>query len=141
MAQICQGRETFRPPTTRTVAGSVAAVSSGLYLAIAYATEAILGPDFVLTGDPYSFVVLYFAFALVAVGVPLWVWLRHGVRSPLAVLALVMTFWHSLPVIGSGGHTPVFALALVWSPVYLVAYAVVGGIEYGVPRVRARTGR
>jgi hypothetical protein len=78
------------------------------------------------------------AYACATVGVPVVLWLRAGLRGPLALLALVLAFWHvvvPLRLFGAGGgDAPGFLFVFVGAPLYLAAYAVVGGAEWAVRR-------
>lgn len=135
MARSRGPRTLPRPPTDRSTAAILAATAAAAYLIVAYLSARTFGPGFTLTGDPLSFALLYYGFAVLAVGVPVGAWARFGLRSPVVVLVAALGFWHGLGVLGTGGETPVFALALVWAPVYAVAYAAIAGVERGVPRV------
>lgn len=69
---------------------------------------------------------------------PIAAYLYDGLRSPLAVLVVVLVGW-LVYGLGSGVLTPetVFGFTIYWLyfvPLYLVLYAVVAGVEYYLTR-------
>lgn len=87
-----------------------------------------------LSGTLWGALALSTTFGLVTIGVPVFLWLRYGIRSPGALLAVILVFWHILvyiPPIGSGqGDSPGFLFVFVWAPLYLVAYGMLAAGEY-----------
>lgn len=81
--------------------------------------------------DAFAFSIGY---GLVTIGVPVFLWLRYEIRSPGALLAAILLFWHILiyiPPIGSGqGDSPGFIFVFVLAPMYLVGYVLLAVVEY-----------
>ena len=94
----------------------------------------VLSPNVSLSGSLGASFGIATLFALGTIGLPILLWIRYDIRSPAVLMAFILLFWHvliHLPIFGSeGGDAPAFALVLFWAPVYLVAYALVGGGEY-----------
>ena len=118
--------KTPHPPTSYRTAIALGVFSAVTYLCLAYFVAVLTAPAF--SGGSYNRLLL---FSLVAVGIPVTLWFRYNFWGPLALMVLVVLFWHVLvPVFGSEGDgTPVFALALAMTPLYLLGYAVVAGLE------------
>jgi hypothetical protein len=87
-----------------------------------------------ISGTLWDALALSTAFGFVTIGVPVFLWFRYEIRSPGALLAGILVFWHILvyiPPIGSGqGDSPGFLFVFVWAPMYLVAYVLLAVIEY-----------
>ena len=69
--------------------------------------------------------------AILAVGIPVSLWLRFRLLTPLVLAGLVIAFWQVLvSLLGNEGDgTPVFALALAMTPLYVIGYSVLSVIE------------
>lgn len=71
--------------------------------------------------------------SLGVIGVPVVLWGRYRLRTPLACMALILLFWHVLvefPPIGSGqGDSPGFLFVFVLAPIYVIVYAILAGVE------------
>ena len=110
--------------------GVVAAVC---YTAIVFGYSTLPGSNVSISGTLWHAVALYSVVAVGTVGVPVVLWLRYGVWSPGALLALVLLFWHVLvyvPPVGTGeGDSPGFLFVFVGAPLYLVGYAALAGSE------------
>ncbi|UPV73638.1 hypothetical protein M0R89_13955 [Halorussus limi] len=79
--------------------------------------------------------------AVGAVGVPIVLWVHYRVRSPVALMAGLLLFWHVLveyPPIGSGqGDTPGFTFVFLFAPLYAAGYLLLAVVERWL---RGRTG-
>lgn len=68
-----------------------------------------------------------------AIGLPVALWVRYRLRSPLALMGGILLFWHVLvyvPPIGSGqGDSPGFLFVFVFAPFYIVGYGILAGVE------------
>lgn len=126
--------ESGRP--SRTLAALVASVAAGAYIVGGAALAGHAGPA--LSRDAYPFLPVA---ALVVVGLPVALYLRHDRRGPLALLAAVVAFWHLyVPLFeGSVIETPTFVLALYFAPVYLGAYLLASASERRVRAGRERS--
>lgn len=71
--------------------------------------------------------------AVGAVGVPIALGIRYRVRSPVALMAGLLVFWHVLieyPPLGSGqGDTPGFTFVLLFAPLYVAGYLLLAAVE------------
>lgn len=121
------------PRTDTRVALAVGIVCAAGYLAVGVLQAVVFGPSF--SGGNYA--VLFLA-SLVMVAVPIALWLRYRLIAPLAAMGLLVIVWQVVvPVFGSEGDgTPVFALALAFTPVYVVGYVSLGAVEGLVRRMR-----
>ncbi len=117
----------------------------GAGLSLGY-TGLVLGYSFLpsspvtITGPFPRVVGWYSLLAFGAVGVPVVLRLRFGLRTPLALLAGILLFWHVVvgtPLLdGSRADAPAFTFVFFWAPFYLVAYALLAGAEHAL---RARS--
>ena len=87
-----------------------------------------------ISGTYWHALALSTAFGFVTIGIPVVLWLQYKIRSPGALLVVILIFWHVLvyiPPIGSGqGDSPGFLFVFVWAPIYLVAYIILATVEY-----------
>ena len=115
------------PPTSYGLATALGIFGAVLYLVLAYAIAVWTGPEF--TGGSYGSLLLY---SFISVGIPLALWFCYGLWGPLALMSVVILFWHVVvPLFGSEGDgTPVFALAVAMAPLYLLGYVVTTGLEF-----------
>jgi hypothetical protein len=114
------------PPTSRRAAVLSGLLAAAVYLLLAYHVARLTEPSF--SGGSY---LLLYIYAVGAIGIPVAAWLRYGLRSPFAVMVAVLVFWHVLVLLfGNDGDAPVFAVALGIAPVYVIAYVLIGGVEY-----------
>ena len=124
---------------TRPLAVSVAVAL--LYTACVFAYSLHPASNVSISGTPWHALAVAGGFALVAVGVPVFLRLRYGLRGPVVLLGAILVFWHVLvefPPIGTGrGDSPGFLFVFAWAPLYLVAYAVLAAAEY---LLRGRSG-
>ncbi|MFC6786453.1 hypothetical protein ACFQFH_11295 [Halobaculum halobium] len=131
------GRSPVSARTARAVL--VAAAVSVAYTATVIGYSLLPSSGISISGTPWHAVVLYSAFATGTVGVPVFLWLRARLKSPVVLLAAILLFWHVLvefPPIGSGqGDSPGFLFVFLWSPFYVLAYAALAGGEH---RLRTR---
>lgn len=72
------------------------------------------------------------------IGVPVVLWIRYRLRSPLVLMSVILLFWHVLvefSPIGSGqGDSPGFLFVFILAPLYVVVYGCVAGLEYWVTK-------
>lgn len=59
-------------------------------------------------------------------GVPTALYLRHGLVSPLVILGGLVAFWS----LTESGDSPASLFLVALWPAYLVAFLLVGGLEY-----------
>lgn len=69
---------------------------------------------------------IYFLGGLGTVGVPTALYLRYRLVSPLALLVAIVAFWG----LAENGDSPASLFVLALWPAYLVAFVLVGGLEY-----------
>lgn len=124
-------RSPFSETTTAILAAIVAAVG---YTLIVLGYSLLPSSGVSISGTLWHAVAIQSAFALGTVGVPIALWLRADLRSPVALLAVILLFWHVLvefPPIGSGqGDSPGFLFVFVFAPFYVLVYALLAGGEY-----------
>lgn len=103
------------------------------YAAVVLAWSLFPGSNVSVTGSLLWAATFTLLAGLGTVAVPVVLRLRYGLRSPLALLAVILLFWHVLvyvPPIGPGrGDSPGFLFVLVLAPFYVVAYLLIGGVE------------
>ncbi|MFC6723098.1 hypothetical protein ACFQE1_01560 [Halobium palmae] len=91
-----------------------------------------------ISGTLWHVLVISTVFGLGTIGVPVFLWVRYEIRSPLALLMGILLFWLVLvyvPPIGTGeGDSPGFLFVFVWAPIYLVAYGILTIGEYWLRR-------
>ncbi|WP_348607601.1 hypothetical protein [Halobaculum rarum] len=124
-------RSPFSETTTALIAGVAAAVGYAL-IVLGYSVLPSSGVS--ISGTLWHALVIQSTFALGTVGVPIVLWIRADLRSPVALLAVILLFWHVLvefPPFGSGqGDSPGFLFVFVFAPFYVLAYALLAGGEY-----------
>jgi hypothetical protein len=121
-------------PDTR-VALIAALGASGIALAVLLGYLAATGTlDFPrpATGEKLAelagqFLGFYVLGATATVGVPVFLYLRFNLVSPLVVMGGEVAFW---TVFARGGDAPGAFFAVAFWPAYLAAYLAVGGAEY-----------
>lgn len=101
-------------------------------IVIGYALLPISGID---VGEPvWQTIGFSGLMSLGVIGIPVALWGRYHLRSPLAFMAVVLLFWHVLvefPPIGSGRNdSPGFLFVFVLAPVYVVVYGLLAIVEY-----------
>lgn len=123
-----------RTPFSETTTALLAAVAAAVgYTLIVFGYSLLPSSGVSIPGTLWHAVAIQSGFALGTVGVPTFLWLRAGLRSPAVLLAVILLFWHVLvefPPIGSGqGDSPGFLFVFVFAPFYVLAYAVLAGGE------------
>ena len=77
--------------------------------------------------------------SLGTIGVPVVLWGRYRLRTPLAFMGVTLLFWHvvvEVPPVASGqADSPGFLFVFLLAPVYVVVYGLLAGVEY---RLRVR---
>ena len=76
-----------------------------LYSAVVFAYSLAPGSNVSITGTLWHAVVLSSVLAFGTIGVPVFLWRRYRLRSPLVLLAVVLLFWHVIvytPPFGEG---------------------------------------
>ncbi|MFC5369160.1 hypothetical protein [Salinirubrum litoreum] len=106
---------------------------SVLYTAIVLAYSAHPATNVSVAGSLWVALAVQSAMALGTVGVPVFLWERYDIRSPGALLVVLLVFWHILvefPPIGTGqGDSPGFLFVFAGAPLYVVLYAVLASGE------------
>jgi hypothetical protein len=138
----------IRPPVSWSCALGLGVVAALAYTGVTTvyslipATNVELGEPVVRSVGsliPYSFG---------TIGVPVALWLRYRLRTPLVFMIGILVFWHVLvefPPLGTGrGDSPGFLFVFVLAPAYVVGYVVLAGIEGwlragGIPASRRST--
>lgn len=117
------------PPTDYGIAIALGIACSIGYVILSYIGAVLFGLNF--TGGDYG---MLLAYSVAMVAIPVALWFRYGLLAPLALMGLIIAFWQVLvPLLGNEGDgTPVFALALAMAPLYLIAYVLLAGIEFGI---------
>lgn len=105
-----------------------------LYSALVFAYSLLPSSNVSISGTLWHALVISTVFGLGTIGVPVFLWVRYQIRSPVALLVGILLFWHVLvyvPPIGTGeGDSPGFLFVFVWSPIYIVAYGILTVGEY-----------
>jgi len=77
-----------------------------------------------------GFVGLFLVGATLVPAIPVYLFVRHGVVSPIAVLVADVVFWLvAVPTVGTTDGSTILFTVLYW-PVYVALYAVAAGVEH-----------
>ena len=110
-----------------------AGVGSALYAAVVLAWSLRPASEIAFSTPLWLTIGGAVAGAVGVVGVPIALWVRYRVRSPVVLMAGLLAFWHVLvefPPLGSGqGDTPGFTFVFLFAPLYVAAYLLLAAVE------------
>ena len=67
---------------------------------------------------------------VLTVGIPVFLFLRYGLLSPLSIFVLELGFWLLISIVAVEGDAPAYYLALAAWFVYIPLYALFAGAEW-----------
>lgn len=124
----------FRPPTNWLTALFTGGVASIAYTSIVVGYSLLPFSNADISEPVWWTAGISALLSFGVIGIPVVLWLRYRLRSPLALMSVILLFWHVLvefPPIGSGqGDSPGFLFIFVLAPLYAVVYVLLASIEY-----------
>lgn len=119
------------PPADSSTALAVGLVCGAVYVVVSSLGAVLFGGDF-STGAVGALVPL----GVVVVVVPIALWLRFRLLTPVVLAGAAIGFWQIVvPLLGNAGDgTPTFAVSLGMIPLYTVGYALFAVVELAVRR-------
>lgn len=120
------------PPIEWPAALLAGVVASVVYTAALVGYVSLPGSEVSVSGPLWRAGGVWTLLNLGSIGVPIALWLRYRLRSPLVLLGLILLFWHVFPLlrIGSEGDSPGFTFVFAFAPLYVVAYCLLAAGEY-----------
>jgi|AntDeeMetagen681_2_1112603.scaffolds.fasta_scaffold00030_48 hypothetical protein len=117
-----------RPIVAGVLSGSVVLIVIFGYIYLA--ETASLSLPSVLSPAFFQFLIYFVVGGLLTFGLPVTVYVRYGLKLPLAVMVVIPSFWFVASNIGSPGDSIWQGFMLIFSPIYVLLYVIIGAAEH-----------